>query len=100
MKHRGDGEAAGAAGIVFMATQGLLSSKEWKAAHFCSSPIKPLKCQLSHVIVKYVKVSSQDKPAANASKMKPVPALSGWGGKGQRHSPGCWRPSLFPGPSL
>jgi len=83
MKRRGNGEAAGAAERGFMATQGLLSSKEWEAAHFCSSPIKPLKCQLSHVIVKRVKGSSQDKPAANTSKTKRAAALSRQDGVGR-----------------
>lgn len=66
-----------------MARQGLLSSKEQKAALFCSAPIKPLKCRLSRIIVKYVKVSSQDKPAASAGEMKPALALSRRDGVGK-----------------
>lgn len=72
-KHRGNGEDAGAKRML-VARQGLLSSKEQKAVRFCSSLVKRLKCQLSHIIVKYVKVCSQDKPAAGDGEMKPAPA--------------------------
>lgn len=48
----------------------LFLQRHKKQPHFHSSPIKPLKCQLSHVIVKYVKMSSQDEPITDSGKIK------------------------------